>query len=124
MFHKNFSRNNIFSLICFRSSNLYVLLSNNNQLIFLPLFHAYGCLLSLFGLGLTATIVILNRFEEELYLKLLDKYHIAISFVVPPICVMLSKSTIVDQYKFTHLRTLFSGAAPLKSETEAEVLKK
>ncbi|HJU43641.1 MAG TPA: 4-coumarate--CoA ligase family protein [Vicinamibacterales bacterium] len=87
----------------------------------LPFFHIYGQVIILMhGLMRGATIVTMPRFEFEPFLKVLQDWPITSAHIVPPIVVALGKHPAVDNYKFPHLRYLFSGAAPLGPElTEA-----
>lgn len=80
----------------------------------LPLFHIYGLVVVLnMGLYKGATIVMLRRFDLELFLDSVEKYGVTLGHIVPPIILALSKHPIVENYKLPTLRTLFSGAAPL-----------
>jgi acyl-CoA synthetase (AMP-forming)/AMP-acid ligase II len=80
----------------------------------LPFFHIYGLIVILnFGLRSGATIVTLPRFEIELFLQALQDWRIELAHVVPPIAIALAKHPAVDHYDLRHLKTLFSGAAPL-----------
>jgi acyl-CoA synthetase (AMP-forming)/AMP-acid ligase II len=56
------------------------------------------------------------RFELESFLKAVQDYQVSLAHLVPPIVLMLSKSPIVDNYWLPHLKTIFSGAAPLGEE--------
>ena len=87
----------------------------------LPFFHIYGMqVLMNTGLRAGATIVTMPRFDLEEFLSLHQQYGITRSFVAPPIVVGLAKHPIVDQYDLSHVRQIFSGAAPLSAELAAE----
>ena len=80
----------------------------------LPMFHIYGLTVIMnMGLRQGATIVILPRFDLELFLQTLQKYEVTLAHLVPPIVLALSKHPVVDQYPLPKLKTIFSGAAPL-----------
>jgi acyl-CoA synthetase (AMP-forming)/AMP-acid ligase II len=83
----------------------------------LPFFHIYGMVV-IMNLALLrgATVVTMPRFELEPFLKVLQEWPIALAHIVPPVAVALAKHPVVDQYRFPHLRWLFSGAAPLGQE--------
>ena len=87
----------------------------------LPFFHIYGMVIILMhGFMRAATIVTLPRFDLEAFLKVLQDWPITSAHIVPPIVVALGKHPMVDNYKFPHLKYIFSGAAPLGPElTEA-----
>lgn len=83
----------------------------------LPFFHIYG---------LTATILlpmysgvkifVLAQFEIEKFCHLIQQHGITYSYVVPPMCLLLSKHPCVEKYKLSSIRMLNSGAAPLTRE--------
>jgi len=80
----------------------------------LPLFHIYGLVVILnMGLSMGSTIVTLPRFDLEDFLRAAQDYEVSLAHLVPPILVTLSKHPIVDNYRLTKLKTIFSGAAPL-----------
>ena len=87
----------------------------------LPFFHIYGMVIILMhGFMRCATIVTMPKFEFEPFLKVLQDWPITSAHIVPPIVVALGKHPAVDNYKFPHLKYIFSGAAPLGPElTEA-----
>jgi acyl-CoA synthetase (AMP-forming)/AMP-acid ligase II len=80
----------------------------------LPFFHIYGMVVIMnSGLFRGATIVTMPRFDLEQCLQILEQYKVTYANVVPPIVLALAKSPLVDKYDLSHLRTVFSGAAPL-----------
>jgi acyl-CoA synthetase (AMP-forming)/AMP-acid ligase II len=88
----------------------------------LPFFHIYGMVVIMnFALMRGATIVIMPRFDLEPFLKVLQEWPIALAHIVPPMAVALAKHPAVDNYRFPHLKWLFSGAAPLGPELTALV---
>jgi acyl-CoA synthetase (AMP-forming)/AMP-acid ligase II len=91
----------------------------------LPFFHIYGLvIIMMHGLMRGAAIVTLLKFEFEPFLKILQGWPITSAHVVPPIVVALGKHPAVDNYKFPHLKYLFSGAAPLGPELTDAVEKR
>ena len=58
----------------------------------------------------------MTKFEFEPFLKVLQDWPITSAHIVPPIVVGLGKHPAVDNYKFPHLKYIFSGAAPLGPE--------
>ena len=90
-------------------------LSDDEVLIgVLPLFHIYGLVVILnAGLAKGAAIVTLPRFELEGFLQAMQDYRVTMANVVPPIILALAKSPLVERYDLSHLKTVFSGAAPL-----------
>jgi acyl-CoA synthetase (AMP-forming)/AMP-acid ligase II len=81
----------------------------------LPFFHIYGMTVIMnLALHVGATVIIMPRFDLEQCLQILEKYHVTVANVVPPIVLAFAKHPLVDKYDLSCLRTLFSGAAPLK----------
>ncbi len=81
----------------------------------MPFFHIYGMVVIMnVGLHSGATVVTMPRFEIEQFLSALDRYGVTFAPIVPPIALALAKHPLVDRYKLPNLRTLFSGAAPLR----------
>jgi acyl-CoA synthetase (AMP-forming)/AMP-acid ligase II len=80
----------------------------------LPLFHIYGMVVIMnMGLYTGATIVMVQRFDPEQFLRALQDYKVTLAHIVPPIVLTMMKHPDVEQYDLSNLKTLFSGAAPL-----------
>jgi len=91
----------------------------------LPLFHIYGLVVVLnMGLHMGATVVTMPRFDLEQFLGNIQKYRVTLSHIVPPIVLKLAKDPIVDNYDFSTLKTIFSGAAPLGAELTRECIER
>lgn len=87
---------------------------SDNLICFLPLFHIYGMAVILsMGLYSGATIVVLQRFELERALQLMQDYRVTFAHLVPPVILALTKQEVVENYDLSNLHTIFSGAAPL-----------
>lgn len=55
----------------------------------------------------------LPKYEEEPFLRTIEKYKIQIISIVPPIMVMLAKSPLVDKYDLSSIKgTLMSFRNP------------
>ncbi len=81
----------------------------------LPFFHIYGMTVIMnFALHAGATVVTMPRFDLEQCLQILEKYQVTFANVVPPIVLAFAKHPLVDKYDLSRVRTVFSGAAPLK----------
>ncbi|KAI9595306.1 hypothetical protein BDF19DRAFT_404406 [Syncephalis fuscata] len=97
---------------------------NGRYIIFLPFFHMYAL-----GPILLSTVtrrslaVIMPRYDFEKFLQLTEQYKITMAYIVPPVCLALSKHPLVDKYDISSLREVFSAAAPLGADL-ANVLKK
>lgn len=69
-----------------------------------PWFHALGFMsLVIVTCSRETTLVFLPRFEEELFLRTIEKYNVSTVTAVPPIMVMLAKSPLVDKYNLTQV---------------------
>lgn len=69
-------------------------------------------------------VVILPKFDMTQYLQALEKYKINTLYLVPPIIInMIKNKKLLDKYDLSHVRQIFTGAAPLGGET-AEALQK
>ena len=66
-----------------------------------------------------ATIVTLPKFDPQQFLTVMSEQRISWAPLVPPIILFLAKHPIVEKFDLSHLRTIFSGAAPLDAETQA-----
>jgi acyl-CoA synthetase (AMP-forming)/AMP-acid ligase II len=83
----------------------------------LPFFHIYGMTVIMnLALHVGATVVTMPRFDLEQCLQILETYQVTVANVVPPMVLAFAKSPLVDKYDLSRLRTVFSGAAPLKEE--------
>ncbi|KAK4256965.1 hypothetical protein QN277_006618 [Acacia crassicarpa] len=85
-------------------------------LIPLPLFHVFGFFMLISSVALGDTIVLMQRFDFEGMLKVVEKYRITSMPVSPPLVVALTKSELVKKYDLSSLRTIGSGGAPLGKE--------
>ncbi|KAM9959959.1 hypothetical protein ACTFIW_007191 [Dictyostelium discoideum] len=92
---------------------------NDSVMGILPFFHIFGLTMYLMLMMKQGhCVVILPKFEPVRFLELIQKYKVAMSFIVPPIAIIFAKSPIVDNFDLSSLRTLSCGAAPLGSEVE------
>ncbi len=71
-----------------------------------PWFHSMGFFsMVLNACSRDATFVFLPKFEEETFLRCVQDYKISAIVVVPPIMVFLAKSSLVDKYDLSSLRS-------------------
>jgi acyl-CoA synthetase (AMP-forming)/AMP-acid ligase II len=104
---------NLVSNMC-QMAEMQLVDETDNLVCVLPLFHIYGLMVVLnLGLYRGATIVTMQRFDLEQLLRVMQDYRVTFAHLVPPIMVALAKHPVVDDYDLSHLRTIFSGAAPL-----------
>jgi 4-coumarate--CoA ligase len=95
----------------------------SSKFMIIPFFHVYGLFTTLSNIYYLRRIVFLKKFEENLFLRTIEKYRITILSLVPPIMVLLAKSPLVDKYDLSSVKHLICGAASLSRETE-EILKR
>ena len=90
-------------------------------LAFLPFFHIYGMqVLMNMQLSMGATVVTMPRFELDQGLDIVQRHKVTRFYAVPPVVLALAKHPLVDEYDFTSVKQVFSGAAPLGAELAAE----
>ena len=65
------------------------------------------------------TLVTMPKFEPLALLETLAKYRVTYASLVPPIVTFLARHPAVAKYDLSALKVVFSGAAPLDSETQA-----
>jgi acyl-CoA synthetase (AMP-forming)/AMP-acid ligase II len=107
------THHNLVANIC-QMDGLCYFYESDTLICVLPLFHIYGMVVVLnMGLYTGATVVMMPRFELESFLQAAQDYEVTLAHLVPPIVLALSKHPIVDNYRLPHLKTIFSGAAPL-----------
>ncbi|KAL8042838.1 hypothetical protein ABFX02_09G078000 [Erythranthe guttata] len=101
--------------------NLYIH-GGDVVLCVLPLFHIYSLnSVLLCGLRVGAAILIMQKFEIDPFLELIQRYKVTIGPFVPPIVLAIVKSPLVGKYDLSSVRTVMSGAAPLGKELEDAV---
>ena len=87
----------------------------------LPFFHIYGqTVVMAAALRAGAAIVIVERFDLEQFLALVQHYRATRAFVAPPIVLAFAKHPLIDRYETSSLRHIMSGAAPLDGEVAAQ----
>lgn len=83
----------------------------------LPFFHIYGLTATiLLPMYSGVKIVVLAQFEIEKFCRLIQNHSITYIYVVPPMCLLLSKHPCVEKYNLSSIRMTNSGAAPLTKE--------
>ncbi len=84
-------------------------------LIFLPLYHIYGVLLTGSFLAAGATQVLMERFDMQRALELTEKHGVTWFFAVPPILLGLANFP-GDLHEMRTVKYLMSAAAPMPPE--------
>ncbi|KAK4050746.1 hypothetical protein OIO90_004968 [Microbotryomycetes sp. JL221] len=85
----------------------------------LPLYHIFGLIVLLMNtLWNGGTVVLLPKFDLEVFCSSAQKYKATMGLVVPPIALGLAKHPIVDKYDLSSIRFILSGAAPLSADLQ------
>jgi acyl-CoA synthetase (AMP-forming)/AMP-acid ligase II len=85
----------------------------------LPFFHVAGMVAVLHtALYSGHTLVLMQRFELESFLRAVQNHRVEFAPLVPPIVVALAKHPAVENYDLSSLRLVGSGAAPLGAEMQ------
>ena len=90
----------------------------------IPFHHGFGMFTTLGYLVCGFRIVLMYRFEEELFLQSLQDYRIQSALLVPTLFSFFAKSTLVDKYDLSNLHEIASGGAPLAKEVGEAVAKR
>lgn len=94
------------------------------SLFTLPLFHVFGFFMLLRALSLGETLVLMERFDFETMLKVVEKYKVTYMPVSPPLIVAFIKSELTKKYDLSSLLLLGCGGAPLGKEVSEKFKEK
>ncbi|PKU78544.1 4-coumarate--CoA ligase 3-like [Dendrobium catenatum] len=98
--------------------NLF-LKSDDVVLCVLPLYHIFSLNFTLLcSLRLGEAVVTMPKFEIEAMLRLIQKYKVTATAVVPPLVLALAKSPLMESFDLNSIRIVLSGAAPLGKELQ------
>lgn len=89
--------------------------------IFLPLSHIYGVMLMNAALGSGAHQMLMERFDLDLLLRLVQQHHATVLHVVPPVLLALANAPGLTADHFRGVRYALSAAAPLAPEVARRV---
>jgi fatty-acyl-CoA synthase len=98
--------------------------SDDRHLVVCPLYHSAAPAFVTMMMSLGATIVLMNHFEAEAALRIIENEKITCSMMVPTMLVRMCAlpAAVRDKYSTRSLRWVMSGAAPLSTETARQVL--
>jgi acyl-CoA synthetase (AMP-forming)/AMP-acid ligase II len=89
---------------------------------FLPFFHIYAMQVVVnTALAAGGTVVLLPRFDPVQFLEMHQRYGVTISYLVPPVVLLLANHPMVDGYDLSALRVALSAAAPLAVEQQVRL---
>ncbi len=86
--------------------------------------HIGGLLFLPVWIGSGATVVVLERYEEELWFQSVEKYKINFLTVFPANGHKLIRGKLSEKYDFSSLKLIFTGAAPFPGNVAEEIVKK
>ena len=89
--------------------------------IFLPLSHIYGVMLMNTALGSGAHQVLMERFDLEMLLKIVQQHHATVLHLVPPVLLALANAPGLARSQFSNIRYALSAAAPLAPDVARRV---
>ncbi len=81
-----------------------------------PLFHAAALVHTLLILFMGGTSVLLDKFEPEDFIKVLDKEKITVGMLIPSMWIFLLQLPNIEDYNTSYLRTVPTGGAVLPTE--------
>ncbi|HXL35854.1 MAG TPA: long-chain-fatty-acid--CoA ligase [Ktedonobacteraceae bacterium] len=87
--------------------------SHDRMLVFVPLYHIYGIMLIGTASMSGATMVLMERFEPERCLRLMQDEHITLLYSVPQVLSVLSDWPRLKEYNLSTVRYTQCGAAPV-----------
>jgi long-chain acyl-CoA synthetase len=82
-------------------------------LVFLPLYHIFGMMVLGVAALSGATIVLMERFEADECLRLIQEQSITIFYAIPQVLVLLSDQPQLQDYAMHTVRYVQCGAAPV-----------
>jgi acyl-CoA synthetase (AMP-forming)/AMP-acid ligase II len=115
--HRNLATNHL------QFTTTFQITANDVLLIFLPMYHIYGVVLTGASLAGGATQVMMERFDLLQSLELCEKHSVTYYFAVPPIVLGLANAP-VDLGKLKSVKYIFSAAAPLPLDPARKLIDK
>ncbi|WFD33032.1 hypothetical protein MSPP1_004089 [Malassezia sp. CBS 17886] len=88
----------------------------------LPMFHIFGLNILVFSAFLVSMrAVVVPRFDVDVFCAAVQRFHVTLAAVVPPMLLALARHPSVAKYDLSSLRVALCGAAPLGVELGDEV---
>jgi long-chain acyl-CoA synthetase len=89
--------------------------------IFLPLSHIYGVMLMNAALGCGAHQIVMERFDLETLVRIIQQHHATVLHLVPPVLLALANAPGLDASQFSSIRYALSAAAPMAPDVARRV---
>ncbi|TFK52983.1 acetyl-CoA synthetase-like protein [Heliocybe sulcata] len=87
------------------------------EIAFVPFFHVLGlACVALLAPAIGVSIVVLPRFDLEVFLRLIEAHRATSIHMAPPVAVALAKTRLLGEYNLSSLKGLSSGGAPLAAD--------
>ena len=100
-------------------------IQRDSTIAFLPLSHIYGLNLYMCQCLLWGTsVIVMARFDLDLYLSCIQRYQPEDLALVPPVALMLVKDERITKYNLSSVKRILSAAAPLTNELRSSLEKK
>lgn len=94
--------------------------ADDTSLIVMPLFHANGIFFQLVQLALGGTIFVMDQFDPEETLRVIDRHRVSFASLVPTMYAMIMDlpQAVSARYDRSSFRSLLSSSAPLATATK------
>ncbi|CAH1164749.1 unnamed protein product [Phaedon cochleariae] len=89
-----------------------------NLLGLMPFFHGFGLNMGISSIYNMQFLVVLKRFEPDVFLQSIQDYKISVLALAPPLAIFLAKTPDLDQYDLSSVKETFCGAAPLNKDID------
>ena len=99
-------KNILTTIQIFDESKVIVKRINERLLGLMPFFHTFGFNVIFRTFAFGATLIVISKFEQNIFLKAIEKYRIQALPLAPPLMVFLAKSPIVDKYDLSSVERI------------------
>ncbi|KAJ6672269.1 4-COUMARATE--COA LIGASE-LIKE 9 [Salix viminalis] len=97
---------------------------NAVTLLTMPLFHVFGFFMLINAFRYGKTLVLMERFDFEQMLKVVERYRVSDVPASPTMILFLLKSDLTNKYDLSSLRRFLCGGAPLSKEVAEKFKRK
>jgi long-chain acyl-CoA synthetase len=89
---------------------------DDSFIIYMPLSHIYGVALMAVAVRAGAKQILVERFDLEAVVRLIQEHRVTWLFAVPPVLLAMANATDLDPARLRSVKYVFSAAAPLPRE--------
>lgn len=119
------SHGNIMSFLKLSRDNRLLSINGTDVLLgLLPFYHGYGFGLLLLAVEKGIKVVVMPKFEENLFLSSIETHRVTSLTLVPPLMLFLAKHHLVLKYDVSSVKDIICGAAPLSVDIAEQVKKR